>query len=171
MRYVMTGSPPNSLDMSRAARLARHGSVSTALALFSDRRLAELVETAPHRGTGVGGTTALLEIEGKPVFVKRVPLTDLERRPKNIGSTANVFKLPAFCHYGLGSGSGFGAWRELAAHVMATGWVVGGRYEGFRCCTTGEYWRSRSARRRPESGRSWRRPRRTGSRPRQCARD
>ncbi|MFC4532850.1 serine/threonine protein phosphatase [Sphaerisporangium dianthi] len=118
-------------DMSRVIRLARHGVVSSALAPLGDRRLAELVEAAPCLGSGVGGATALLEVEGRPVFVKRVPLTDLERRPENIRSTANLFGLPAFCHYGLGLGSGFGAWRELAAHVLTTGWVLGGHYEGF----------------------------------------
>lgn len=41
------------------------------------------------------------------MFVKRVPLTDLERRPENVRSTANLFELPLFCHYGIG-GPGFG---------------------------------------------------------------
>ncbi|MGW5684793.1 serine/threonine protein phosphatase [Nonomuraea sp. NPDC003754] len=127
----MTESSRNAPDMSRAARLARHSAVSTALGLLADRRLAELVEAAPPLGAGVGGPTALLEVEGRPVFVKRVPLTDLERRPENTRSTANLFGLPTFCHYGLGLGSGSGVWRELAAHVMTTGWVLGGHFDGF----------------------------------------
>jgi hypothetical protein len=64
------------------------------------------------------------------VFVKRIPLTDLERRPENVRSTANVFGLPAFCQYGVG-GPGFGAWRELAANVMTTNWVLTARSEAF----------------------------------------
>ncbi|MGW4641140.1 serine/threonine protein phosphatase [Sphaerisporangium sp. NPDC004334] len=127
----MTELPVDEPDMSRAARLARHGVVSAALALLGDRRLAELVHAAPCLGSGVGGATALLEVEGRPVFVKRILLTDLEKRPENTRSTANLFGLPAFCHYGLGLGSGFGAWRELAAHVLTTGWVLDGHYEGF----------------------------------------
>jgi hypothetical protein len=117
-------------DRSRAARLARHGAVSTALSLLSDRQLAGLVAAAPVVGTGIGGTARLLRVEGVPVFVKRVPLTDLERRPENVRSTANLFGLPPFCHYGLGSAGG-GVWRELAAHVMTTDWVVSGRAECF----------------------------------------
>jgi hypothetical protein len=45
-------------------------------------------------------------------------------------STANLFGLPTFYQYPLGS-AGFGAWRELAAHVMTTNWVLGGGYQGF----------------------------------------
>lgn len=84
-------------------------------------------------GSGIGGTSALLEVGGTPVFVKRVPLTDLERQPENVRSTSNLFGLPAFCHYGIGviGGPGFGAWRELAVHTMTGNWVLAQDYEGF----------------------------------------
>jgi hypothetical protein len=119
--------------MSRGSRLAAHEAVSTALSLCSDRRLQELLDAAPTSGAGIGGRTVLLEIEGVPVFVKQVRLTDVERAPDNVRSTANLFGLPAFCHYGVGSigGPGFGAWRELAVHLMTTDWVVAGDHEGF----------------------------------------
>ncbi|MBT2530517.1 protein kinase family protein, partial [Streptomyces sp. ISL-99] len=119
--------------MSRAARLTAHGAVSTSLALRSDRRLREFVDAGTPLGSGIGGQTVLLEVEGTPVFVKQVRLTDLERRPEHVHSTANLFGLPAFCHYGVGTiGSpGFGAWRELAVHTMTTNWVVAGDYGGF----------------------------------------
>lgn len=120
-------------DMSRGARLAAHGAVSTSLALCSDRRLRELVDAAAPIGSGIGGKTVLLEVDGTPVFVKQLPLTDLERQPENVRSTANLFAVPSFCQYGIGSfcGPGFGAWRELAVHAMTTNWVVAGDYEGF----------------------------------------
>ncbi|MFI6703485.1 protein kinase family protein [Streptomyces sp. NPDC050509] len=117
-------------DTSHGARLATHGAVSTSLALYGDRALRELVDTAEPLGSGIGGTSALLEIAGTPVFVKRVPLTDLERHPDGVRSTANVFGLPVFCQYGIG-GPGFGAWRELAVHTMTTDWVLAGESEGF----------------------------------------
>ncbi|PRY02190.1 hypothetical protein [Allonocardiopsis opalescens] len=117
-------------DMSRCARLAAFGSVSTALALRSDRALGELLDTAVPLGSGIGGTSVLLEVAGTPVFVKRVPLTDLELRPENARSTANLFELPVYCQYGLG-GPGLGAWREPAVHTMTTNWVLAGDYEGF----------------------------------------
>jgi hypothetical protein len=119
--------------MSRAARLAAYGAASSALSLCGDHTLRELVDAATPIGTGIGGRTVLLEVEGTPVFVKQVRLTDLERRPENVRSTANLFGLPDFCHYGVGTigGPGFGAWRELAAQIMTTGWVIAGEHEGF----------------------------------------
>ncbi|MGV9818635.1 protein kinase family protein [Nocardia xishanensis] len=119
--------------MSRPARLHAHSAVSTALALHSDRALRELVDVAAPNGAGIGGKSALLEVAEVPVFVKRVPLTDLERQPEHVRSTANLFDMPLFCQYGVGliGGPGFGAWRELAVHTMTTNWVLAAEHEGF----------------------------------------
>ncbi|WP_248959242.1 protein kinase family protein [Sphaerisporangium perillae] len=117
-------------DQRYAARMAAYGTVSTDLSLLSDRRLGEAVAAATALGSGIGGRSAKLDIGGTPVFVKRVPLTDLELRPENARSTANLFGLPTFYQYGVGS-AGFGAWRELAVHIMTTNWVLGNEYEGF----------------------------------------
>ncbi|MEU1288013.1 protein kinase family protein [Kitasatospora sp. NPDC005856] len=113
-----------------AARLATYGTVATRLSLLSDRRLGEIVAAAVPLGSGVGGRSSELDIDGTRVFVKRVPLTDSELLPENARSTANLFGLPMFYQYGVGS-AGFGAWRELAVHVMTTNWVLGNEYEGF----------------------------------------
>ncbi|GHJ48655.1 hypothetical protein Cs7R123_59970 [Catellatospora sp. TT07R-123] len=116
------------LDRSLPARLARHGTVSAALALLSDARLTRLLDSAPPLGAGIGGVHTVLDLDGVTVFVKRIPVTEVElRHPR---STANLFDLPPFCQYGVG-GPGFGVWREIAAHELANGWVVGGRTEGF----------------------------------------
>ncbi|ONM49859.1 hypothetical protein B0T44_05960 [Nocardia donostiensis] len=119
--------------MSRLARLRAHSALSTSLALHSDNALRELVDAAAPIGAGIGGKTALLEVSGSPVFVKRVPLTDLERQPEHARSTANLFDVPLFCQYGVGliGGPGFGAWRELAVHIMTTNWVLAAEHEGF----------------------------------------
>jgi hypothetical protein len=115
------------------ARLRSHADTATALALLSDRDLAELVASGTPAGNGIGGRATLLEVDGVRVFVKRVPLTDAELHPDHVRSTANVFDVPAHCHYGIGAvGSpGFGAWRELAAHEMTTNWVRAEAFPGF----------------------------------------
>ncbi|MFF3464056.1 protein kinase family protein [Streptomyces sp. NPDC002619] len=112
--------------MSVPARLTAHSDIATALALFSDHELTDLVAAGVPLDSGNGGRAVRISVEGRDVFVKRVPLTDLERLPENARSTANLFGLPSFCHYGIGAvGSpGFGAWRELAAHTMTTNWVL-----------------------------------------------
>ncbi|WP_405085540.1 serine/threonine protein phosphatase [Microbispora sp. NBC_01389] len=122
--------PDAPVNMSQSERIHRYGDVASALALQSDRQLGESLERAQILGSGIGGTSALLAIDGVPVFAKRVPLTDLERRPGNVMSTANLFGLPPFCQYGIG-GPGFGTWRELAANVMTTNWVLAGRSAAF----------------------------------------
>lgn len=113
-----------------AARLATYGTVSTRLSLLSDRQLGESVAAAGPLGSGIGGRSAELDIDGTRIFVKRIPLTDVETRAENARSTANLFGLPMFYQYGVGS-AGFGAWRELAVHTMTTNWVLGNQYEGF----------------------------------------
>ncbi|MEV2213531.1 protein kinase family protein [Streptomyces sp. NPDC050997] len=119
--------------MPSTTRLTAHADLATSLAFHSDRELADLVASGTPAGAGIGGRSTLLEVDGTRVFVKRVPLTDTERRPDHVRSTANLFDLPAFCHYGIGAvGSpGFGAWRELAVHEMTTNWVLSGRFPGF----------------------------------------
>src|SRR3984957_2188869 len=126
--------------MSHAARLARYSEVSSSLALLSDGKLGRLVDDAGSTGSGIGGTSAVTDVAGVPVFVKRVPLTDTERQPSSVMSTANLFGLPVFCQYGVGS-PGFGAWRELAANVMTTGWVLARRTEDFPLLY---HWRGRA---------------------------
>ncbi|MFJ5304778.1 protein kinase family protein [Streptomyces sp. NPDC088350] len=119
--------------MSCTARVAAHSDIATALALLSDHELSELIEDGTPLGTGIGGRSTLVEVDGRRVFVKRMPLTDVERRPENARSTANVFGTPAFCHYGIGAipSPGFGVWRELASHEMTTNWVLSDRFSGF----------------------------------------
>jgi hypothetical protein len=117
-------------DRLYAARLVAYGTVSTRLSLLSDHQLGEAVAAAGPLGFGIGGRSAELDIDGTRVFVKRIPLTDVETRPENARSTANLFGLPMFYQYGVGS-AGFGAWRELAVHTMTTNWVLGNQYAGF----------------------------------------
>ncbi|MGW0414196.1 protein kinase family protein [Streptomyces collinus] len=113
-----------------AARVSAYAAVGARLSLLSDRRLRDVVAGARGLGSGVGGRAAETEVDGLRVFVKRVPLTDLELTADRIRSTANHFGLPLFYQYGVGS-TGFGAWRELAAHLMTTSWVLRDDYAGF----------------------------------------
>ena len=106
-------------------RRAGHERLSAVLSSRSDRELEVLV--GAHGNSGVGGGSGVLDVDGTPVFVKRVPLTDRElARP----STANLFDLPMFCQYGIG-GPSFNAWRELAANRLVTEAVLAGGTAAF----------------------------------------
>ncbi|MCC3373689.1 protein kinase family protein [Cohnella sp. REN36] len=118
------------LDVSHETRLSRYADVSTALSLLSDEQLRERVDDATVLGTDIGGTTALLQLDNTSIFVKMIPIAELERRKENMMSTRNVFELPPFFHYGIGS-VGFGVWREVAAHTITTNWVLAKKCESF----------------------------------------
>lgn len=110
-------------DIKTATRLTTYSAISTELALLSDQHLSALLEKAEPLGSSICGATFLLKIKETPVFVKKIRLTDIEKQPENMMSTANLFDLPTYFQYGIGS-QGFGAWRELAAHTMTTNWVL-----------------------------------------------
>jgi hypothetical protein len=110
-----------------APRVESHGRVAAALAAMGHDELCARIDAAP-RVIGIGGSGALIHVGDATVFVKRVPLTDLERA--HVGATSNLFGLPMECHYGIGS-PGFGAWRELSANQLVSAEVLAGRAEGF----------------------------------------
>src|SRR5690606_25530923 len=95
-----------------ATRRARHDLVSTSLAARDDDELVALLRSASTGAVGVGGGSAVLDVDGVAVFAKRVPIT--ERELAHPHSTANLFDLPMACQYGMHPlpGPGFGAWRE-----------------------------------------------------------
>jgi hypothetical protein len=105
--------------------------MSASLAARSDDELAALLQAAPVGAVGAGGGSTVLDLDGVPVFAKRIPITDRElARPH---STANLFDLPTYCQYGMYrlAGPGFGAWRELAANLILTEAVLTGETASF----------------------------------------
>ncbi|MBP6744484.1 protein kinase family protein [bacterium] len=116
--------------MPSKSRSELHLQLSSHLAGYSDSALSALLQKATPMHEGVGGSSSLFEIDGHKVFAKKIPLTDLERSSENFLSTANLFHLPMFYQYRLGS-AGFGAWRELAAHKLTTEWALSGKCSNF----------------------------------------
>ena len=104
--------------------------VSAVLEALNNGDLAQLLAGA-HAGTeGFGGRTTQLVVGDERVFCKLIPLTSLESLPANYKSTKNLFDLPFYYQYGIGS-VGFGAWRELASHALASDWVIHGKHDQF----------------------------------------
>jgi hypothetical protein len=113
------------------ARRSRHDRVAATLAALRDDEMAALVRAAVTEGAGVGGGCSRADVDGVPVFVKRVPITDRELADPH--NTANVFDLPVAWQYGMYrlAGPGFGAWRELAANQSVTEGILAGETESF----------------------------------------
>ena len=100
--------------------------LSTRLALQEDRALQSLLSKT--KAGGGWGKNRVISVDGTKVFTKSIPITDREyARPY---STRNLFRMPSFYNYGVGS-AGFGAFREVATHVKTTNWVLGGAIANF----------------------------------------
>lgn len=109
-------------------RRQNYKKISHKLSEIGSEEISELLKNSEEIHSGIGGRAVKIEIEGIMIFAKEIALTDLEiKHPK---STANLFELPTYYQYGVGS-TGFSAWRELEAHQMTTGWVLNGECENF----------------------------------------
>lgn len=104
-------------------RIKKYNVVSTNLACLSNEYLMHAMADAKAMHEGIGGKSSLIQIDEIPVFIKKIPITDMERLPLHFMSTANIFNLPLHYQYGVGS-AGFGVWRELVTHIMTTNWVI-----------------------------------------------
>ena len=111
-----------------STRLSKYETASKALSNLSDKDLAAKLSASDSFTTATGGEGLTIEVEGVPVFVKKIRLTALEKEQPH--ATHNLFQLPTQYQFGVGS-QGFGAWRELAAHQMTTQWVLEGECHNF----------------------------------------
>jgi hypothetical protein len=109
-------------------RRERHHGLATQLAAMTDTELAALAPDPASWRRGIGGRSTTIEVDGAKVFVKEVNLTAAEQAAP--GATHNLFGLPLFYQYGIGS-AGFGAWRELAACRRASDWCLAGDNPSF----------------------------------------
>ncbi len=112
-------------DAASAARLASHAAAKAALAQVDDETLCRLLADAAAQDSGHG--IIQLPDGGAPAFAKLLPLSDVEADEGQRLATRNLFELPCFYQYRLGS-LGFGAWRELAAQELTTSWVRSGSF-------------------------------------------
>jgi hypothetical protein len=111
---------------SLADRKKRYFQLSSQIAQLDNEQLLTLFnDTEPKMGWGINHTIRMGE---SAVFVKRVPITDLEYH--NLLSTKNLYDLPTYYNYGIGS-AGFGVFRELMAHLKTTHWVLDGAIDTF----------------------------------------
>jgi len=104
-------------------RLELFQNISNSLSYHSNSSLSKIIKQSEDHHSGFGGKASLIEIDGKKVFVKRIPLTDLELEPQNVMSTQNLFHLPCHYQYGIGS-AGLNAWRDLITHKVTTSEVL-----------------------------------------------
>ena len=96
---------------STSDRATLHSRLSRLFAGLADDELSGRLAEGTPLGSGIGGVRSLIQLEGVPVFVKQIPLTQTEQLDGNLRSTRDMFGLPRGCQYGIGSPS-FGVWRD-----------------------------------------------------------
>ncbi|NDE63889.1 MAG: hypothetical protein EB053_06000 [Chlamydiae bacterium] len=127
IRKLSMSAPTHSAEEMKS-RLSQYEKAHRNLKGLSQDQFASLLADATTIRIGGLGDILSLDVEGVPVIVKKICLTQEEmEHPK---STRNFFDLPSYYQYGVGS-AGFGAWRELRAHEMTTQWVLNGECHNF----------------------------------------
>lgn len=109
-----------------AARINQYYELNNQLNYFSNAQILSLLGNShgePHRSK-----TQILTLDGKKLFVKRLPVTDLDF--ENNFSTANLYQLPPYFNYNVGT-LGINQFRELITHKRTTNWVLDGTKENF----------------------------------------
>lgn len=108
------------------ARRERYFRLSSQIAQLDNSALRALLEDGESNGGW--GRHLTLDLGAEKVFVKRIPVTDLEN--ENMFSTRNLYDLPTCYNYGVGS-AGLGVFRELVTHIKTTNWILSGETAGF----------------------------------------
>jgi len=109
-----------------AERRETHYRLNTLLSELDQTQLQTLLKKGG--GGGGFGKKQVIRLGRTNVFVKRIPVTDLE--VENPFSTRNLHRLPIYYNYGVGS-AGLGVHREILAHIKTTNWVLSGAIEHF----------------------------------------
>jgi len=105
-------------------RRKRYFKLSSHIAQLDNAQLHSLLDSSESNESSTGwGINHTIVLGLSRVFVKRVPVTNLEY--DNLFSTRNLYDLPTYCNYGFGS-TGFGVFRELVTHLKTTHWVLEG---------------------------------------------
>lgn len=127
---IKTATTPSSkVDKTHDTRISRYNHISKSLEALSDNELSTLLKQGTTLHSGYG-TSVKIEVDGLPIFVKLIPLNEIEGDSENMRSTENLFNLPLFYQYGVGS-EGFSVWREVSAHAMSTNWVLESENQNF----------------------------------------
>lgn len=108
------------------SRRQKYFKLSSEIAQLNNEQLQALFDKS-ESSSGWGKNHVMILGESK-VFVKCISMTNIEY--DNLFSTKNLYDLPTYYNYGVGS-AGFGVFRELIAHIKTTNWVLAGEIATF----------------------------------------
>jgi hypothetical protein len=123
-----TGINVNNFEIRRK----KYFKLSSQIAQLDNVQLHSLFDNSESNKSSTGwGMSHTIVLGQSQVFVKRIPVTNIEF--DNQFSTKNIYNLPTYCNYGIGSiaSTGFGIFRELISHIKTTNWVLEGKIATF----------------------------------------
>jgi serine/threonine protein kinase len=104
-------------------RKHKYNKLNTQLSYLDDNELKSLVVANKSESN-----TSIIELEGHKIFCKNIKITELEYEHQF--DTGNLFGLPSYYNYGIGS-AGINCFRELLMHIKTTNWVLNDEIENF----------------------------------------
>jgi hypothetical protein len=113
-------------------RRNKYFQIGSQLTHLDNIQLMDLFDRSESNESSTGwGSSHVIDIGRTKVFVKRLPVTNLEYEHQF--STKNLYALPTFCNYGIGpiASTGLGIFRELAAYIKTTQWILDGEIANF----------------------------------------
>jgi hypothetical protein len=114
-----------------AIRRKRYFKLSSQIAQLDNAQLHSLFDDS--KSSLSWELTHTIALGQSKVFVKRIPVTNIEY--DNLFSTKNLYDLPTYFNYGLGSAglgvAGLGVFRELITHIKTTNWILEGAMVNF----------------------------------------
>jgi serine/threonine protein kinase len=109
-------------------RVQKYDKINTKLSYLSDKEILQLIKKKEDVAKSSYGENTTIKIYNTKIFVKSIILTELEYNNKY--NTSNLFNLPLYYNYGIGS-YGINCWRELLIHIKTTNYVLSGECINF----------------------------------------
>lgn len=106
-------------------RIKLHKKMSQICAGYKD--IKTLLENAETKTMG-WGENYITTMSDSKIFIKSLKITQKEY--DNKFDTSNLFNLPTFYNYGIGS-AGINVWRELSMHIKTTKYVIDNKCRNF----------------------------------------
>lgn len=108
-------------------RINKYYQINTKLSYVTDARMQKYLSTGSAKINGLR-SNIIFELDNDKIFCKKIRITKLEH--DNMMNTSNMFDLPLYYNYGVGS-EGINCFRELLVHIKTTNFVLDNKIENF----------------------------------------
>ena len=111
-------------------RKNKYNTLNEKLSYLSNNSIKMMIRPDKNDENIKWGLTKIFDFNKQKIFIKAIPIAKLFAKDENHLNSANLYKLPAFYHYGIGS-AGINPWRELLLHIKTTNYVLTDKFHNF----------------------------------------